>query len=114
MARLKSTISLDVFSIDKQDYLHNDIYAYIKKHVFKDKPNEELHTRDIIAFISDKNAFDKAQEELSLTTYELFEYIAKYFSEFATMRYHPLTLAKQIKKCITNNDNIRINSDKSS
>lgn len=91
-------VTTNVFTVDDADYLNADIYAYIVKHVFLDKPNDALTTKDVIKFFSDYKAVAAAKKHLVLNDQELIYFIMRYFNENTTIRYHPVALARHIKK----------------
>ena len=93
-----SLVSLNIFSMDDADYLNEDIYMYIKTAVFNSKADADLVTKDILNFVSSAEAVAAAKTKLNMNDYELIAFVVKYFNERATVKYHPLTLAKQIKK----------------
>lgn len=98
MAHSGLLVSLNVFSTDDSEYLNDDIYTYIKTTIFKSKPDEDLLTKDIVKFVGNAEAFLLAKQKLDLADYDLISFVVKYFNEHAKVKYHPLTLAKQIKK----------------
>lgn len=101
-----SLVTLNVFSTDDGEYLNEDIYKYIHANVFNSKADAELVTKDIIKFVGNTVSLNTAKRLLDLDNYSLVSFIVKYFNVHAKIKYHPLTLAKQIKKHL-DNDAIR-------